>query len=167
MINILEITLQDVREHEAYTEANVTLGSYDMGKICPVQEIKLYRVTLEKTDEERIYLLNEGTFATFTAGSSFKLTDIHRAAEESKRVRSFLGHEGRPAINLRNTPRLAPIFVASTITGAWTAIDGNHRLSAQYLSHLDLSGVSAYLYVHPNMDRWHFICPNARDYRNT
>jgi hypothetical protein len=165
MINITEISSQVVREHEKYTEANVTLGSYDMDKACPLQEIKLYQVTLEKSDAERIYLLNEQTFIAFAKGNNFKLTDIHGVAEESKRVRSFLGHEGRPAVDLRNTQLLAPILVASSITGALTIIDGNHRLSAQYLSNIDLSGVSAYLYVHPNMDQWEFISQNAKDYQ--
>jgi hypothetical protein len=75
------------------------------------------------------------------------------------RVTSFINGN----FDLRSQINMEPIFVGKNIENvSLTAIDGNQRIMAQYLTFGSLDGVPAYIYLHRDFNNWYFIPPLAR-----
>ena len=160
---IASIPIQDVQRHELNLKASVTIGSYGMDLVSPLDEFNSYRIMLTKADCDRLFLLNCG-FVEYTHGRTGKVRDIDRdrlSSDSSARVNSFFGppsQSEKTQIDLRSSPHLAIVLVcADAACGPIVITDGNHRAIAQYLIYGGLSDIHAYMCVHPKINRWPYV----------
>jgi len=155
-----EVTLAEVRQHEAASDANIRLGGYTMDEYCPISEIRCFHVRLEAQDTERIFLLND--FGERTKDGSCRLIDLDETAGTIEKVRSLMNS----AIDLRICSGLEIIAVCSDVERAAIVVaDGNHRAIAQYGTYGSLAYIPAYICIHPKMDDWPHVPQKARELR--
>jgi hypothetical protein len=157
-----EVNVLEIQQHEAATEANVRLGGYRMDECCPTSEFKCCRVRLEHGDLDRLFVL--GDFAKYTKGKSCRLQDVTQDAEKLEKVASFMHGDGRRgSVDLCSATGLELLIVCRELQDAPLIIyDGCHRAIAQYLKYRSMSGVPAYVCVHPAIDLWGYVPPQAR-----
>jgi hypothetical protein len=154
-------TLEEIRNHEERTNANVRIGGYEMEEHCPTGEIQYFHVELTSSDLARVFLLGEQTFAPHTKGRSFKLVDITSTAESMAMARRPAGEVNR--VDLHVDSGLEPVLVSNNLEcGPLVTIDGNHRLTAHYARSGTIDGVKVFVAVHSNMLAWDFVPPLAR-----
>ena len=159
MVVFEEVDITTVQRHEQATTSNVRLGGYQMDRHCPTSEFRCYRIQLEQTDEDRLFLLGLTEFFDQTRGQSCRLLDVLPAASTIKRVASFCSH----VVDLRSRLGLELVLVTTNPHCApLIAIDGNHRAMAQFLTHGTFESVPAFVCVHPAIGQWHFVPPLAR-----
>jgi hypothetical protein len=159
MKDIIQIEYEKLKKFEHKIDGNVKIGGYDMDKICPVSEGKCYKVTLEDSDLDRVYLLRDPTFTNLTKNRDYRFSDLQDVAREEARVKHLLEKN----IDLSVNSDWAPVFVCPDIgNGALIAIDGNHRLMAHFLLRGSIANLMAYVYVHENILQWGFIPKAAR-----
>ena len=157
MILITDVSLDSLRLHEKATAANATLGSYGMDKHCPLKEFRICRVQFQADDLERLFMIGE--FAKHTVDHSGRLRSVTAASADMPRVAAFL----RDDFDLRSRSGFEPIFVGAAWEKAGlTAIDGNHRMIAQFLSGRGIEGVIAFVCIHPMIGKWPFVPHAAR-----
>lgn len=157
MFVVGEVEIAEVQQHEQATSANARLGGYGMDAHCPTNEIRCYRVVLEEGDLDRLFVMQD--FAAYTSNGSCRLRDVLPSIADIKRVASFT----TPSVDLRKRTGLEVILVGSDVDRAsLVAIDGNHRIIAQYISQGSVDGVPAFVCVHPAMNRWPYVPPLAR-----
>lgn len=157
MIIVEEVDLFEVQRHELATEANAKIGGYRMDLHCPMHEFRCYRAVLESSDLNRLFVMQD--FASLTVDNTCRLRDVMPIAGNLARVKSFTTSN----IDLRLRDGLELMLVGSELFGApLTAIDGNHRMIAQYLTYYNVNGVSAYICIHPAMSLWPYVPPLAR-----
>ena len=151
------VDVSDVQAHEAATHANVTLGGYDMDGCCPLSEFKAFKVKLEASDIDRLFLLNCG-FAAHTEGQTCKLRDVLPGVVSDERVRNVIDKACFPV-----SPDQAILIVSpDEKCGPLTIYDGNHRAMAQYLTQKSVHDVLAYVCVHRRISEWRFVPPQGR-----
>ena len=152
-----EADITEVQRHEQATVANARLGGYGMDAHCPMNEIRCYRVMLESSDLDRLFVLQD--FATHTPNRTCRLRDVVPSTASLQRVASF----ATAGVDLRTHAGLELLLVGIGLDGgSLVAIDGNHRMIAHYLTQGSVDGVPAFIGVHPAMNRWPFVPPLAR-----
>ena len=130
-----------------------------MDTLCPIEEGLCYQIKLQENDTNRLFLLNEPTFTSFTRDKNYRLSDIIDDVKNSDRVKYWLDKE----FDLRLSPEWSPIFVCpETNVGTIVTIDGNHRLTAHFHRHKTIEGLPGYLFVHQNIQKWCYIPNGAR-----
>ena len=161
MVVVEEIEIIAVQRHEAATGSNAKLGGYHMDRHCPTSMFRCYRVHLERHDESRLFLLGLTEFATQTKGQSCRLRDVLPTASAIPRVGSFV----TSGVDLRSRSGLELVLVTADLHSApLIAIDGNHRVIAQFLTSGTTEGIPAFVCVHPDIGHWNFVPPLARTY---
>lgn len=161
MVVVEEVDIATVQRHEETTASNARLGGYHMDRHCPTSEFRCYRVQLERSDEDRLFLLGLTEFTNQTRGQSCRLRDVLPTASAIQRVASF----SSVAVDLRSRPGLELVLVAAELRNApLIAIDGNHRAMAQFLTYGTVEGVPALVCAHQAIGQWHFVPPLARTY---
>lgn len=164
MNNIIPIT---VGEYVAKVQdGRSAVGLPDIG--VPVEAFLAYRGTLDAEDADRIFLWFE--YQKFTAGNTGKLTDLlPDAAIRDDGIKSLA--EGNLAkgfgpVDLRKAKKLEPMLVTSELMdGPLQGIDGNHRLSAQFITGKSFDGVNVYVCEHPNMMSWPYMIEASHAYK--
>jgi hypothetical protein len=130
----------------------------------PHDQFAAFRGTLDDDDLDRIYLWFE--FRKCTGGPDSKLTDVGNTADGEVRVRNFADGDaakGKPAVDLRTASGLEPMLVAEDLRrGPLYAIDGNHRMIAQYRSGKAFDGIPVIVLTHPKMTTWAYMRDAAR-----
>jgi len=152
-MDILEsVDVSDVQAHEAATHANVKLGGYHMDRCCPLSEFKAFKVRLEASDIDRLFLLNCG-FAPDTEGKTCRLRDVLPGVVSHERVRNVIDKACFPV-----SPDQAILIVSpDEKCGPLTIYDGNHRAIAQYLMQRTVHDVVAYVCVHSRISEWGYV----------
>ena len=56
-----------------------------------------------------------------------------------------------PRLDLRDDPQYAPILVCNNLGGPFTVIDGNHRITGQFLSFATLNNGHVVIIMHEKM----------------
>jgi hypothetical protein len=126
---------------------------------CPTNQLRCFRVQLERQDEDRLFLLGLTEFINQTRDQTCRLRDVFSGASAIQRVASIIN----AGVDLRSRSGLELVLVATEPHGApLIAIDGNHRAMAQFLAHGSMEGVLAFVCVHPAIGQWHFVPPLAR-----
>jgi hypothetical protein len=143
-------------------ESGVLLNLSDMPG--PHEQYAAFRGTLDGDDLDRIYLWFE--FRKYTGGPDSKLTDVGDTADGEVRVRNFAdggAAKGKYAVDLRTASGLEPMLVAEDLRGGpLYAIDGNHRMIAQYRSGKGFDGIPVIVLTHPRMTTWPYMQSAAR-----
>jgi hypothetical protein len=153
------VTLDEVQKHEAATNANARLGSYEMDLSCPIHEIRCFHVLLDSDDTQRLFVLPD--FRKHTARCSCRLVDAMPSAANVAMERLPPG--AISLLDLRVHSGLELVLVATDLSVApLIIVDGNHRALAHYMRFRNLDRVPAYIGVHPNMHQWRFVPRLAR-----
>jgi hypothetical protein len=157
-----EVNVAEVQQHEANTDANVRLVRYRLDACCPTHEFRCHRIRLDPSDDELLYVLCD--FARYTKDQSSRLRDVTPEAASLERVASFMHGDGnRGSVDLRSAAELDLLIVSKELKPAPLVIyDGCHRAIAQFLRFGSLSGVPAYVCVHPAINSWAHVPPQAR-----
>jgi hypothetical protein len=156
---INSISIEEIRQLENSTNANIRIGSYGMDSVSPTEEIFFYYSRLQPEDISRIYLLND--FRHCTNQESCRLSDLHERALVTAMERVPQLAENK--IDLRNVVHKEPVLVGVDLhQGGLTVIDGNHRLMAHYLRHGSVESVGVILAIHRSIVNWAFIPRIAR-----
>lgn len=163
MKNLASTTLGVLGQHEEATNANIALGRsanhyYDIDKICPIHEFRIYRAVLEAEDIDRLFM-EYGDFAPLTKNATALVKDVLPKEAEREKVRQFT----KDRLDLRSRPDRAILAVSASERGEPLIIyDGNHRAIAQYLIYQTVHDVPVFLSVHPRVGAWGFVPPLAR-----
>lgn len=165
MKNIIRTTLDDLGRHEEATNANIAIGRtanhyYDLHKICPIHEFRIYRAALEADDINRLFM-EYGDFLRLTKDGTAMVKDVLPEKVQTGRVLQFTKDQG---FDLRSRRDRAILTVSANESGEPLIIyDGNHRAIAQYLTYGTVQDVPIFLSVHPRVSGWGFVPPLARN----
>jgi hypothetical protein len=157
VVDVSEVNISEVQRHEEATAANARLGRYEMGIHCPANEFLCFRVLLEQSDTDRLFLL--GDFAERTTDRTCRIRDVKLCAADLPRVASFV----TARVDLRSQAGLELVLVCRELHKApLIIIDGNHRAIAHYLTQGSMLSVPAYVCVHQAISQWPFVPNRAR-----
>jgi hypothetical protein len=157
MVVVSEVNILEVQRHEEATAANARLGGYKMDTHCPMNEFQCFRVLLEQSDTDRLFLL--GQFAGRTTGQTCRIRDVKLSAADLSRVASFT----TAGVDLRSHVGLELVLVCRELYDApLIIIDGNHRAIAHYLAQRRMQSVPAYVCLHRAISQWSYVPSLAR-----
>lgn len=165
MLDIREANILEIQHLENFTNASVRIGNHCMEDYAPTSEFLFYRVILEKSDTDRMFVLFETGLTKQTLGQTCRLKDIVSSSENIERVKQAIngGNSFSKGVDLKSDPNMELELVASELYNVpLTIIDGNHRAIAHYIIHGSVQGVPAYICVHKNISKWPYIPPGAR-----
>lgn len=149
-----------VKEHETSLNSNVGLDNNYIPDHCPLDEIQCYRVKLEESDINRVFILWDGTFSDMTDNNTFKLADVNMNALKRPSTHHFFNKQ----LDLGVNPELAIVFFAQNLGSPLVATDGNHRLMAHFLINKNVADIPAFLYTHENIINWRHFPPLAKEW---
>jgi hypothetical protein len=162
MLLLDSVTIEACQDHLRRQGTGVSLDVASMPK--PADGYATFRATLEDGDVDRIFLWFE--FRKHTKNGSGKLTDALLEFISEKRIRRLVEGDkakGWGPIDLRTASRFEPMLLTNDVVhGPLYAIDGNHRLVAQFLSRRGLAEVPVYVCTHAKMLEWEYITDAAR-----
>jgi hypothetical protein len=150
-------------------DSNIRFYNYDMPECCPSNEFLCYKVKLQESDIDRLYLV--GNFHNVTSGTcKIKNVDAHavqsqEAEGRSMRLESLMngGHKFQNGINLLDNDGFEPVLVGNDLyNGKVLFIDGSHRAIAHFIKHGNLSAIEVYVCIHPNIVNYSFYKHVAR-----
>lgn len=156
VIIVEQIEYSILRDFEnSIPNINVRVGGYEMDSICPINEGKCYKIKLQESDLNRLFILGDPSFTNLTSNKNYRLSGlIPEVAEQEIKTRTSLD----VILDLRESHKLAPVFVSRNLdSGLVVTIDGNHRLMGHFLRNKSIEGVNGFLFVHPNVEKWGFI----------
>lgn len=156
-----------VEEFQALLRRNGSGVLFDPLPIpAPIDTYTAFRATLESLDLDRIFLWPQ--FKADTAGNTGKLTDALPESASKERVKPLIegdATKGWGPIDLRKAVEFEPMLVTNDLVrGSLQAIDGNHRMIAQFITGKSFDGVTVYVCVHPMMMNWPYVIQSARDW---
>jgi|TARA_R110002124_G_scaffold153408_2_gene320468 hypothetical protein len=153
------IDYKTLRDFELGISANLQTTEENLQKLCPLGEVECFKLVLEESDIQRVFLCTAPDFATYTKNQSFRLIDTCEAARNDPTVSCLLSKN----VDLSKSNKWAPVFISPNYDkGSLVAFDGNHRLMAHFLMHEGTKGVQAFLLVHQNTIDWPWFPDNAK-----
>lgn len=155
------ITIEALQDHLRKQGSGVPLDLVSMPN--PVDGYAAFRGTLEACDLDRIFLWFE--FRKHTKEGTAKLTDVLPQSAGEKRIRRFIEGEASNCgpLDLRTAFGFEPTLLTNDVEhGPLYAIDGNHRMAAQFLSGKAFDKVPVYVCRHVRMLEWAYITATAR-----
>jgi hypothetical protein len=163
MRQVVESSITEVELHLEKTNSNIFFDYNDYGlKDFPKNEFKCFKVILEKSDIDRLYLI--GNFANITK-DSLKVSDLVSKEEvlcdthenRGERVKKIMegGAQYNKGLDLLTDKDFELVLVGQNlIDGPLVLMDGSHRIIAHYLNRGDVDRVHAYVCIHSNVKKW-------------